>query len=328
METAIIQHNQPTVSVVLCTYNGERYLAEQLDTILNQTYPIHEIIVQDDGSTDGTMAVLQRYAAEHSNIHVFVNQDHRWALNSNFFSALRRATGDFIAISDQDDIWELDKIATQMAEMGDNYLSTHYSHNFTTDSSYSPNDNRRPNYHLMHLMYSGFLGHTILMRRDFFESLPMEHEIYDASCYDVVLAMAAAAHEKLTFSDHVLVHHRKHAQAQSTIDYSDMQPTVRNAAHILSWSLRNYREASFWVRERYKTRLSFLKALNAGTTTSRDAIEFCEAEVETGLASYLRLTRLCYKHRRVLFWTVGDSFVKKIGRCCSLLCRWPITAAT
>ena len=53
----------PTVAVVMCTYNGEKYLREQMDSILAQTYPIHEIIVQDDRSTDGTVALLRQYAA-------------------------------------------------------------------------------------------------------------------------------------------------------------------------------------------------------------------------------------------------------------------------
>ena len=46
-----------TVSVVMCTYNGERFLREQMDSILAQTYPIHEIIISDDCSTDGTIDI-------------------------------------------------------------------------------------------------------------------------------------------------------------------------------------------------------------------------------------------------------------------------------
>ena len=49
-----METKNPTVAVVMCTYNGEKYLREQMDSILAQTYPIHEIIVQDDRSTDGT----------------------------------------------------------------------------------------------------------------------------------------------------------------------------------------------------------------------------------------------------------------------------------
>ena len=50
------------ISVVMCTYNGARYLREQLDTILAQTYPVFEVIVQDDGSQDETFSILEEYA--------------------------------------------------------------------------------------------------------------------------------------------------------------------------------------------------------------------------------------------------------------------------
>ena len=52
---------RPSVAVVMCTYNGEKFLREQLDSILDQTYPISEIIIQDDRSTDGTVALLREY---------------------------------------------------------------------------------------------------------------------------------------------------------------------------------------------------------------------------------------------------------------------------
>lgn len=54
-----------TVSVVMCTYNGEQFLREQMDSILAQDYPLHEIIVQDDRSTDDTWDILQTYAKAH-----------------------------------------------------------------------------------------------------------------------------------------------------------------------------------------------------------------------------------------------------------------------
>lgn len=49
------------VSVVMCTYNGARYIREQIESLLRQTYPLHEIIVQDDGSTDGTCDIVSEY---------------------------------------------------------------------------------------------------------------------------------------------------------------------------------------------------------------------------------------------------------------------------
>ena len=63
-----------TVSVVMCTYNGEKYLREQMDSILAQTYPIHEIIVCDDCPPDGTMNILQEYANFHSSKYTEIHE--------------------------------------------------------------------------------------------------------------------------------------------------------------------------------------------------------------------------------------------------------------
>lgn len=102
-----------TVDVVMCTYNGERYLREQLDSIIGQTYPIHRLIVQDDRSTDGTVAIVREYAARYPFISLYVN-GRNLGYNLNFKSAVMRATADFVAISDQDDVWFADKIARQV----------------------------------------------------------------------------------------------------------------------------------------------------------------------------------------------------------------------
>ena len=99
--------NNFTVSVVMCTYNGEKYIREQIDSILQQTYSVDEIIIQDDCSTDGTCEVLYEYQQRYAQKQVIRNK-RNIGFNPNFFSAIARAKGDYIAIADQDDIWELD----------------------------------------------------------------------------------------------------------------------------------------------------------------------------------------------------------------------------
>ncbi len=81
---------QSTVSVVMATYNGERYLREQIDSILAQTYPVHELIIQDDGSTDNTVAIANDYARRYPVVKVFVNP-RNVGLNRNFKTAVMRA---------------------------------------------------------------------------------------------------------------------------------------------------------------------------------------------------------------------------------------------
>ena len=58
-------HQQPTVSVVMATYNGAKFIREQLDSILDQLYPIQEIIIQDDGSKDETINIIKEYSKKY-----------------------------------------------------------------------------------------------------------------------------------------------------------------------------------------------------------------------------------------------------------------------
>src|SRR5690349_6792955 len=99
----------PLVSVVLCTYNGEKYIAEQLDSVCSQTYRNLEIIVCDDASADNTLSLLNSYAAKDHRIKLFRNEKNI-GYNKNFEKAIGLAGADWIAISDQDDLWELTKI--------------------------------------------------------------------------------------------------------------------------------------------------------------------------------------------------------------------------
>ena len=81
---AASSHDLPKVSVVMCTYNGGRFLAEQLESIIRQTYPVYEIIVQDDGSTDNTQAVVEEYARLYPFIR-FYRHEGKPGINRNFF---------------------------------------------------------------------------------------------------------------------------------------------------------------------------------------------------------------------------------------------------
>jgi glycosyltransferase involved in cell wall biosynthesis len=105
------------VSVALATYNGERYLREQLDTVYAQTYPSIEVAASDDASSDGSVAILEEYARSRG-LRYAVNSS-RLGLVKNFERAITLCRGDFIALCDQDDLWKADKLATLVARIGD-----------------------------------------------------------------------------------------------------------------------------------------------------------------------------------------------------------------
>jgi len=103
------------ISVALCTYNGEVYLKEQVDSILNQTMKVDEIIVCDDGSTDATIAILKEYAAANPNLFQINENEVNLRSVKNFEKAVTLCTGDLIFLSDQDDKWALNKVEDYVA---------------------------------------------------------------------------------------------------------------------------------------------------------------------------------------------------------------------
>lgn len=97
----------------MATYNGEKYLEEQLNSILPQMEPGDELIISDDGSTDATLAIIKAYAA--------VDQRIKWlkgpgkGVIANFEFAITQSQGEFIFLADQDDVWLPEKVQTTLA---------------------------------------------------------------------------------------------------------------------------------------------------------------------------------------------------------------------
>ena len=116
------------ISVALCTFNGERFISRQLDSILYQTMPVDEIVVCDDCSTDSTQHILREYAEQFEQIRL-VENEHNLGYIANFEKALQQCKGDFIFLSDQDDIWVPEKVAESI-----NYLSQSGMYGAFTDA--------------------------------------------------------------------------------------------------------------------------------------------------------------------------------------------------
>ena len=95
----------PTVSVALCTYNGERFLQEQLDSIAMQTRTPDEVVVGDDGSSDLTLEILERWKQSVPFSVRIERNERNLGFAKNFESTLSRCTGDVVFLCDQDDIW-------------------------------------------------------------------------------------------------------------------------------------------------------------------------------------------------------------------------------
>lgn len=98
------------LSVVLAAYNGERYIRDQLESVAAQTRPADEVILSDDCSTDATAEIAASFAQAHAG-WTLVRRAQNGGYKRNFYDAIAQATGDVIFLCDQDDVWELDKLA-------------------------------------------------------------------------------------------------------------------------------------------------------------------------------------------------------------------------
>lgn len=97
------------LSVALCTYNGENFIESQINSIINQSYPIDEIVICDDNSKDNTLKILFDLKKIYDNLIIFQNEKTLGTIK-NFEKAISKTSGDLIFLADQDDIWINSKV--------------------------------------------------------------------------------------------------------------------------------------------------------------------------------------------------------------------------
>lgn len=202
----------PLISVVLCTYNGGRFLAEQMDSLLAQTYRNIEIVAADDCSSDDSAAILQRYAERDARIQIAVNPANV-GFAANFQLALGRSRGALIAPCDQDDVWLPDKLAELAAAIDGRAMAY-------CDSTLIDERGRQLGHRMSNVVPMTDLddpvpfafgncvsGHATLFRRELLDlALPVPAEFF----YDWWLAAVAASTKGVGFCSRSLVLYRLH----------------------------------------------------------------------------------------------------------------------
>ena len=96
------------ISVAMVSYNGEKYIRQQLDSILTQLIPQDEIIISDDGSTDRTKEIIEEYQKRDSRIRLIEGPGR--GVKKNVEHVLKQCRGEIIFLADQDDIWKPEKV--------------------------------------------------------------------------------------------------------------------------------------------------------------------------------------------------------------------------
>ncbi|MDL2207992.1 glycosyltransferase [Parabacteroides sp. OttesenSCG-928-O15] len=288
------------VSVVICTYNGGKYLREQLDSIFNQTYPLYEVYVQDDCSTDNTIEIVRQYQQQHPCLRYLINETNK-GINENFFSALHSVSGDYIAISDQDDIWMPEKIEKQMEQIGDHLLCFCRSKPFSSDGSAIHFDKEPSQYSLEHLIFvSAISGHTMLLNKKILPLIPCNHPTHYV--YDASIAITASLYDSIVFLNEFLCHHRRFASAATFLPPRNYQKSLSNIIRIFFTSFSIFRSLKGLVKEHYAALTSYIESHGITTPQVEDCKKVTQWLSRQSLGAQLQISRWCIKHRDLIFY--------------------------
>jgi len=300
----------PLISIAMCTYNGERHVREQLDSLLAQDWPTLEIVVVDDASTDDTPEILSVYAQRDPRIRYSRNAVNL-GYQKNFETAMSLCQGRWIAPCDQDDIWLPNKLSRLERELTSSDALLAYCDSAFMDEQGHPMQERlsdrlnrfNTDDPLSYLLGNNATGHAMLVCRSVLErALPFPRGAY----HDHWLAYAAVSAGRIVYVDECLVRYRLHANTVSDITG---QRTVKKG-----------RAAGYRWRELAETRerlALFAGVPGKGQMLAQELLALWESR-ETQFISPA-LTRFVWRHRDRLYAFQKDSTFKRMKRPLQLL---------
>jgi len=205
-------------SVCMATFNGEKYIYEQVKSVLDQLSAEDELIVSDDGSRDGTIQIIQSFSDKR--IKIFYNENKKGPVG-NFENAIRNAKGEYIFLADQDDIWFDHKIKVMLSYL-QQYDVVNCDCSVVNENlevichSYFKYINSGPGF-IKNLKTNTYMGNCMGFKRGIIKvALPFPSNIPN---HDLWIGIAADLFYKSYFIPEILGLHRRHGNnASNTFD--------------------------------------------------------------------------------------------------------------
>jgi glycosyltransferase involved in cell wall biosynthesis len=204
----------------MATKDGARYLAEQLDSILSQLTSNDELIISDDASTDDTISIIQSY--NDIRIKLLCNHSSK-GIPKNFEESLKASKGDFIFLTDQDDVWVSTKMETMLRQLAkydlviSDCVIVDDQLKIKTDSFFSWNNSGKGL--IKNIFRNSYMGCCMAFSRSVLNrALPFPKDI---PMHDFWIGLIGELYFKVCFTPEILVYHRRHSgNASSTADAS------------------------------------------------------------------------------------------------------------
>lgn len=215
---------QETVEILLATYNGERYIREQIDSILNQEYSNWIVRACDDASTDHTYEILSEYRNRFPDKFILEkNQKGFGSAKLNFFHLIRESSCDYVMCCDQDDVWLPNKISLTLQEMKRNEkedmpvlvhtdLMVVDAKLHVLSESFFQHSNLRKSFEYRDILIQNYVtGCTMMMNRSLVDLLNMQDNYDNILMHDWLAAVVATGLGKVAFVDCPTMLYRQHA---------------------------------------------------------------------------------------------------------------------
>lgn len=202
------------ISVAMATYNGEKFIKEQLDSILDDISIDDEIIISDDGSTDATLDIINQYMIHYPNI--FLYKGPCKGVFSNFENSISSCTKDIICLSDQDDIWIKGKKNKLLKIFEDENIELilHNATMFDSNGDSLQGYVRKRDGVFINLVKNCYWGCCMAFRKKFISKyLPFG---FEGVAHDQLIGLLAEKEKCCYFLDDILTKHRIHGNNVST----------------------------------------------------------------------------------------------------------------
>ena len=293
------------VSVVVCTYNGEKFLKEQLDSIINQTYPLHEIIIRDDCSTDNTWNIIEEYRSIYPNIIKCFQNENNLGYGTNFKEGMYQAKGDYIVFSDQDDIWMPDKVEVLIKTIGNKLLVL--SNSKIVDSEDNTRTTLFEESGILHnkieklIWNNNLYGHSCMISTDLLKYIK---PIHVDTAHDYLIALICYSLDSVAITESQLQIWRRHNDAKTFTDTTNKKRYSGNYKIIYAiYRLITFQKSEIITDGFNKINLIISSLLCEPLVSKHqdDLIRLTRFMGKQTLLSYLKAVCLCWKLRFDMF---------------------------
>lgn len=229
-----MENRKYSISVAMATYNGEKFIKEQLDSILCQLNNEDEVVISDDGSTDTTREIIKSY----EDTRIKLVDGPKNGLKQNFANAISKCKGKYIFLSDQDDIWEKNKVE-EVLKVFDEEQCTCVVHDCTVfnsddntiiyDSFFEFRNSKKGV--LKNIIKNSYIGCCMAFSKDMIKFiLPIPN---DVEMHDQWIGIKSEINGKSKFIDKKLIRYRRHTENVSKLNHYGIIKMIKNRINLV-----------------------------------------------------------------------------------------------